>query len=205
MIVFDPETGETSWVTTNADVTRDVDGSGNPIITRAPYDFRVVADDGWSLANSTNTKDFKVDVWNDQTDIGELSGNTIVPIADKSINEDATLTVNLDSRDERFPTTLIADAETRRENTYWKDSSYDLVIDGFSIYDTNHDGARDIYNPNTALYTVTLNTGGNALTFDKDFGAISWTPNDADAGTGVTGTRCTTSWLPILTVTAAAP
>ena len=69
LIILDTATGQITWDTTNADVTRDVDG--NPLVGVSDYTFEITANDGHTTDN-TNLKTFSVLVWNDPTLIDKI-------------------------------------------------------------------------------------------------------------------------------------
>jgi len=170
-IVFDEDTGEIEWETTNADVTVMDDG-----ITpqRDPYRFQIRADDGNAglpgESNFSDWEEFLVTVYNDPTDITPEAGQTALdPIGDRSIDEDDPFSIDFGSRDEQVEAGAQGDP-------HWQDSFYELWIDDDGSgpgVPVRIDPATG-YQPNGAL--------GGLIDFDKDSGEMDWTPNNLDVG-----------------------
>ncbi len=186
-IFFDQYTGKITWLTTNADVTRHED-SANPgtfVGERSPYVFTIVADDGNTSTSPDQraAKSFSVTVSNDPTSIGlENAGDHYNPDAlpaTVTIDEDVLWnTFNVGSRDENVET----DASTP-PGAPWQDSYYELLVTHNSTdYWVVQETDPTKYDPTTHTYTGAFNTGGADLTFNKEDGQFSWTPNDSDVG-----------------------
>ncbi|MDQ7782088.1 MAG: putative Ig domain-containing protein, partial [Desulfomonilaceae bacterium] len=139
-VIFDPNTGEIQWATTNADVTEDTGGGSS----RLPYVFSVRADDGHPDNNPSAWNDFDVRVFNDPTDITDHP-------ADQTITEDVLFQYDIQATDE--------EVERPGINTY-----YDLnVNDGtgwvpFLVYNSGNGSRGDIiFDPDTGLFQWTPN------------------------------------------------
>ncbi len=163
-IVFNPETGQIEWQTTNADVT--VDAAGNPT---NPYLFRVQADDGNPTDNSSPVREFLVTVANDPTAIG-LNQTQALP--DVNHYEDQTLTVDVWGRDEAV--------EAPTGSYRYSDAYYELWVD-----------PDDTGPASSVLWTDYNSSNGSAsdIGFDQNTGMITWTPNDLTIPVGETSVQ----------------
>ncbi|AFM23770.1 putative Ig domain-containing protein [Desulfomonile tiedjei] len=157
-ISFNTQTGEIIWTPTNADVT--FDAAGNPTV---PYKFRVQADDGNPTNNLSPWREFSVTVLNADTQVGR--NTSFQPLQDRTVNEDSPMTLannNVVARDEQI--------EAPSGSIRFSDTYFELWID------------VDNTGPLAPVLYTDYNASNDALaadiTFNRENGAIGWTPND---------------------------
>jgi hypothetical protein len=86
-----------------------------------------------------------------------------------SVTEDTSYSWDFSSKDEVV--------ETDTSDTWYHDSYYELIVDtgaGTSIFDS------DPYLQSKDIYTYTPTAGGGVITFNKETGLVTWTPNNED-------------------------
>ncbi len=163
------ETGAFTWTPTNADVT--IDESGSAFL--APYKFRITGNDNTPNSGDSwisNPYVFDVTVDNDPTNITSPSNLPTQP--DGDITEDTSYSWNFGSKDQRTESGNLDDFGLVH------DSYFELKVDGVSVF------TAEPYDPSDRYYDFTPTVDGGEITFDKEAGIITWTPNDADVTKG---------------------
>ncbi|MFH1116794.1 MAG: putative Ig domain-containing protein [Pseudomonadota bacterium] len=162
-------TGAFTWTPNNADVT--INEAGTAFLD--PWKFRIAGNDGTPDPVDSwisNPYVFDVTVDNDPTNITSPGNLPAQPAG--NITEDTYYSWNFGSKDERIESGNLDGLGLVH------DSYFELKVDGVSMF------TQEAYGLTNRYYDFTPTVGGGEITFDKEYGSITWTPNNADVVEG---------------------
>lgn len=159
--IFNVNTGEIQWVTTNAAVTMNNDGVTPD---RPAYVFAIQADDGTPVDNLSPVKSFDVRVFNDPTGITDHP-------ADQNITEDVLFQYDIEARD-LFTVTVV-----NKPPVFTTEPPGDPVVVPATLYltydaDATDDGQHDWRGDDRVTYSILEGPGD--ITINPETGLIHW-------------------------------